>query len=114
MDAAFVGKDGKTYVFSETEYVRYSTGDYTEVDDRYPATTANFWGNVVNTIQRTGRVDATLVTDVTEKVDGVESQHTYTYLFSGSQYVRYRDHDYTHIEFGYPKALSSPEQGAAR
>ncbi|WP_061300608.1 hemopexin repeat-containing protein [Herbidospora cretacea] len=107
VDAAFVGKDGKTYVFFDTEYVRYSTADYTEVDDRYPATTANFWGNVVNTIQRTGRVDATLVTDVTEKVDGVESAHTYTYLFSGSQYVRYRDHDYTHIEFGYPKALSS-------
>ncbi|WP_066366107.1 hemopexin repeat-containing protein [Herbidospora mongoliensis] len=107
VDAAFVGKDGKTYVFSDTDYVRYSTGDYTEVDDRYPATTANFWGNVVNTIQRTGRVDATLVMDVTEKVDGVESVHTHTYLFSGSQYVRYRDHDYSHIEFGYPKALGS-------
>ncbi|GAB1823866.1 Tc toxin subunit A-related protein [Herbidospora sp. RD11066] len=107
VDAAFVGKDGKTYVFYRDEYVRYSTGDYTEVDDRYPATTANFWGNVVNTIQRTGRVDATLVLDVTEKVDGIESTHTHTYLFSGGQYVRYRDHDYSRIEFGYPKALES-------
>ncbi|WP_285584997.1 hemopexin repeat-containing protein [Herbidospora sp. NBRC 101105] len=107
VDAAFVGKDGKTYVFSGPEYVRYSTADYTEIDDRYPATTANFWGNVVNTIQRTGRVDATLVVDVTEKADGIESTHTYTYLFSGAQYVRYRDHDYDHIQFGYPKALSS-------
>ncbi len=107
VDAAFVGKDGKTYVFSGHEYVRYSTADYTEIDDRYPATTANFWGNVVNTIQRTGRVDATLVVDVTEKADGIESTHTYTYLFSGAQYVRYRDHDYDHVEFGYPKALSS-------
>ncbi|MFI7454376.1 hemopexin repeat-containing protein [Nonomuraea sp. NPDC049714] len=103
IDAAFVGKDGRTYVFSDDRYVRYSTADYTEIDDRYPATTANFWGNVVNTIQRTGRVDATLVMDVTEPTGDV---HTYTYLFSGDQYVRYRDHDYRVIEDGYPRALS--------
>ncbi|WP_329430045.1 hemopexin repeat-containing protein [Streptosporangium sp. NBC_01495] len=107
VDAAFVGKDGKTYVFSGDRYVRYSTDDHTEIDDRYPATTATFWGNVVNTIQRTGRVDATLVMDVTEKVDGADVTRTYTYLFSGSQYVRYRDHDYRVIEDGYPRALSA-------
>ncbi|MER5424776.1 hemopexin repeat-containing protein [Streptosporangium roseum] len=118
VDAAFVGKDGKTYVFSGDRYVRYSTADYTEIDDRYPATTAKFWGNVVNTIQRTGRVDAALVMDVTEKVDGADVTRTYTYLFAGSQYVRYRDHDYRAIEDGYPRALSElakePRLGALK
>ncbi|MGW0809826.1 hemopexin repeat-containing protein [Nonomuraea sp. NPDC002799] len=118
VDAAFVGKDGKTYVFSDDQYVRYSTADYTEIDDRYPADTAHFWGNVANTIQRTGRVDATLVMDVTEKIDGADVTHTYTYLFSGSQYVRYRDHDYRAIEDGYPRALSAlakePRLGALK
>nr|BFE78195.1 hypothetical protein GCM10020093_007960 [Planobispora longispora] len=98
--------------------MRYSTADYTEIDDRYPAATANFWGNVVNTIQRTGRVDATLVTDVTEKIDGADVTRTYTYLFAGSQYVRYRDHDYGAIEDGYPRALSEldkePRLGALK
>ncbi|MFI7641492.1 hemopexin repeat-containing protein [Nonomuraea sp. NPDC049400] len=118
IDAAFVGKDGKTYLFSGDRYVRYSTADYTEIDDRYPATTAKFWGNVVNTIQRTGRVDAALVMDVTEQVDGADVTHSYTYLFAGSQYVRYRDHDYRAIEDGYPRALSElakePRLGALK
>ncbi|GAA0994539.1 hypothetical protein GCM10009555_087220 [Acrocarpospora macrocephala] len=107
VDAAFVGKDGKTYVFSGERYVRYSTADYTEVDDRYPATVAAFWGNVVNAITRTGRVDATLVMDAIELVDGVEVTRTYTYLFSGDQYVRYQGHDYTTVENGYPRAIST-------
>ncbi|GIH23661.1 hypothetical protein Aph01nite_19710 [Acrocarpospora phusangensis] len=107
VDAAFVGKDGKTYVFSGERYVRYSTADYTQIDDRYPATVARFWGNVSNAVARTGRVDATLVTDAVELVDGVETKRTYTYLFSGDQYVRYEGHDYTTVQNGYPRAISS-------
>ncbi|GAA0398106.1 hypothetical protein Acor_34780 [Acrocarpospora corrugata] len=106
VDAAFVGKDGKTYVFSGAKYVRYSTANYTRVDDRYPATVSVFWGNVVNTITRTGRVDATLVMDAVELADGVEVTRTYTYLFSGDQYVRYLNHDYKAVQHGYPRAIS--------
>ncbi|MEV4316133.1 hemopexin repeat-containing protein [Actinocrispum sp. NPDC049592] len=95
VDAAFVGKDGKTYLFSGDQYVRYSGSDYTELDDRYPAPIAPFWGNIVNTITRHGRVDATLVVD------------TATYLFSGNQYVRYDGPDRTVVADGYPKALSA-------
>ncbi|MEU6778308.1 hemopexin repeat-containing protein [Nonomuraea angiospora] len=116
VDAAFAGRDGKTYVFWRDQYARFSGAGYTELDDRYPAATASYWGNVVNTIQRTGRVDATLVMDVTAKEDGTDVTHTFTYLFSGGQYVRYRDHDYRAIEDGYPRALSAlakePRMGA--
>ncbi|MFC5823067.1 hemopexin repeat-containing protein [Nonomuraea insulae] len=107
VDAAFVGKDGKTYVFYRGHYVRYSTSDYSQIDDRFPATVSAFWGNVVNNVTRTGRVDATLVMDAVEKVDGVDVTRTYTYLFSGGQYVRYLDHDYAAIQDGYPRAISS-------
>jgi hypothetical protein len=95
IDAAFVGTDGKTYVFSGPQYVRYSSGDYTKIDDRYPAPIATFWGNVVNTIARTGRVDAALVV----------GEHTY--LFSGDQYVRYTGTAYTRVDDGYPRALGA-------
>jgi hypothetical protein len=105
VDAAFVGQDGRTYLFSGNRYVRYSSGDYTEVDDGYPGTVDAFWGNVVNTIARTGRVDAALVMDVTENVDGVDLSHQYTYLFSGDQYVRYADGDYELVQDGYPRAI---------
>jgi receptor-binding and translocation channel-forming TcA subunit of Tc toxin/ABC toxin-like protein/neuraminidase-like protein/hemopexin/virulence plasmid A protein len=84
VDAAFVGADGKTYLFSGQEYVRYSGSDYTRVDDRYPAAVTPFWGNVVNNLARTGRVDAGLVLDA-----GDGTGTTYTYLFSGDQFVRY-------------------------
>jgi hypothetical protein len=97
VDAAFLGNDGKTYVFSRGQYVRYSTADYTEADDR-PAPVGTFWGNVVNNITRTGKVDATLI---------AESPERHTYLFSGNQYVRYTGDAYLEIDSGYPKLLSS-------
>jgi hypothetical protein len=95
VDAAFVGKDGKTYVFSGTRFVRYSGDDYTGLDDRYPAPNTAFWGNVVNGIARHGRVDATLVLD------------SATYLFSGSQYVRYDGADTTTVADGYPRSIGA-------
>jgi hypothetical protein len=95
VDAAFVGKDGKTYVFSGTRHVRYSGNDYTGLDDRYPASNTAFWGNVVNTIARHGRVDATLVLD------------SATYLFSGNQYVRYDGEDRSTVADGYPRSLEA-------
>ncbi|MFD1545963.1 hemopexin repeat-containing protein [Nonomuraea guangzhouensis] len=110
VDAAFVGKDGKTYVFGDGSYVRYSTADYSRVDDRYPAPVKPFWGNVANAIARTGKVDAALVADSTETVNGVEVTRTHTYLFSGGQYVRYEGHDYTRVQDGYPRAVSALAQ----
>ncbi|MEV6237784.1 hemopexin repeat-containing protein [Lentzea sp. NPDC051838] len=92
VDAAFVGKDGKTYFFSRQDYVRYSNGDYTKLDERFPAPISSLWGNVVNNIARHGRVDAALTVG------------TATYLFSGNQYVR---HDGTRIADGYPRALDA-------
>ena len=37
VDAAFVGLDGKTYLFSGDRYLRYSGADYSHVDARLPA-----------------------------------------------------------------------------
>ncbi|WP_229068781.1 hemopexin repeat-containing protein [Actinoplanes sp. DH11] len=107
VDAAFLGRDGRTYVFSGDRFVRYSTADYTRVDDRYPAGTATLWGHVPNNLARTGRVDATLVMEAVETVDRVEVTRVYTYLFSGDQYVRYEGRDYTTVQDGYPRPLSA-------
>ncbi|MFI9556382.1 Tc toxin subunit A-related protein [Nonomuraea endophytica] len=107
VDAAFVGMDGRTYVFGERSYVRYSSADYTKADDGYPAPVASFWGNVDCTLARTGRVDATLVTQAVELVGEVETPRRYTYLFSGGQYVRYTDDRFHVVDDGYPRALSA-------
>ncbi|MEV4076605.1 hemopexin repeat-containing protein [Nonomuraea fuscirosea] len=107
VDAAFTGKDGRTYVFSGDSYVRYSSADFTRIDDRFPASVPAYWGNVVSRIARTGRVDAALVMDATELVDGRQVTTRYTYLFAGDQYVRYADDDLTTVQDGYPQALSA-------
>jgi hypothetical protein len=107
VDAAFVGIDGNTYVFRGDRYARLSAAGRTHLDDRFPAPTRSFWGRVDNGIAQTGRVDATLVLEVDEPVDGGTRTRTYTYLFSGDQYVRYADHDYSRVEDGYPRALGS-------
>ncbi|ROO87121.1 hemopexin [Actinocorallia herbida] len=106
VDAAFVDHDGRTYVFSGTRFVRYSTADYTRVDDGYPRTIAGHWDDVRNNIRLTGRVDAALVRDVTEKVDGVDVPRAHTYLFSGDQYFRYAGGDLATVEDGYPRLVS--------
>jgi hypothetical protein len=106
VDAGFVGVDGRTYLFSGTRYIRYSTDDYTEIDDGYPANIAGLWGRVDNNLARTGKVDAALALDVTETVDGVAVPRTYTYLFSGDQYVRYSG-AYDVIDAGYPRLVSA-------
>jgi hypothetical protein len=94
VDAAFVGTDDKTYMFHGPRYARYSSNGYTRLDDRYPAMNDQFWGNVINPITRTGRVDAALVV----------GEHTY--LFSGDQFVRYTGSEYTTVDVGYPRRLS--------
>ena len=190
IDAAFTGKDGKTYLFSGKEYLRYSGENYNRVEDRYPNITKRYWGNVVNNIAKTGRVDAAVVvtsetpsigyklklvavgnqlpttgramvaltkvgneyririfdsnwrqvvnqsfspdTMLAEKIDaalkrGELSQQeddeliekvtllldytlklTYTYLFSGDQYVRYLGNNYqVSVDEGYPKYIAT-------
>ena len=43
VDAAFVGLDGRTYLFSGSRYVRYSTADYSQVDDGFPRDIVEDW-----------------------------------------------------------------------
>ena len=43
IDAAFVDSDGRTYLFSGDQYVRYSSADFSVVDKGYPRDTAQWW-----------------------------------------------------------------------
>ncbi|TQV85945.1 hemopexin repeat-containing protein [Aliikangiella coralliicola] len=75
VDAAFVGLDGYTYLFSGEQYVRYSSGDYQEVDDGFPRNIADDWQGLTH-------VTAAFVL----------GKHTYlfgTHMESGPVYVRY-------------------------
>jgi len=56
VDGAFVGLDGKTYLFSGDRYVRYTGADYSHVDAGYPRLVAGNWGGMAS-------VDAAFVLD---------------------------------------------------
>lgn len=101
IDAAFTGLDGRTYLFSGSQYYRYSKKDYSKVDEGYPRTIANDWGGL-------------------EKVDAAFILEGKTYLFgeytpekettetaSGAKvkkgYVCYSSNDYSVLEEDYPK-----------
>ncbi|WP_371786040.1 hemopexin repeat-containing protein [Streptosporangium subroseum] len=86
VDAAFVGLDGRTYLFSGDTYLRYSGPDYSRADLGHPRRTAPDWGGLTT-------VDASFV------LDGK------TYLFGGGDYVRYSTGDYRKPDDGYPKPL---------
>ncbi|NUR86417.1 MAG: hypothetical protein HOY71_20220, partial [Nonomuraea sp.] len=87
VDAAFVGLDGRTYLFGGGRYLRYTGDVYDKADVGYPRAIPGDWGGLT-------RVDAAFVLDGT------------TYLFSGDQYVRYSTRDYRTPDPGYPRPLS--------
>ncbi|MEZ4712470.1 MAG: hemopexin repeat-containing protein [Caldilineaceae bacterium] len=89
VDAAFVGLDGYTYLFSGAQYVRYAGADYAQVDEGYPRLIAGDWGGLHS-------VNAAFV------LDGK------SYLFGRNQadaatYVCYSTRDYTTPDEGFPK-----------
>ena len=67
VDAAFVGLDGKTYLFSGDRYLRYSGADYATVDVGYPRAIAGDWGGL-------RRVDASFVLDGTTYLFGLAGE----------------------------------------
>ena len=85
VDAALAGLDGKIYLFSGDQYVRYSSADLSRADEGYPRSISRDWGLTA--------VDAAVV------LDGK------TYLFGPDHenYVVYSTRDYTKPDEGYPK-----------
>ena len=112
IQAGLMGKDGFTYLFYNSMYLRFSDKELRTIDNGFPRSTKMMWGKVRNNIERTGMVDATLVVesrweeqdDDGRLVDVDPVMHTY--LFSGDQFYRYEEDNYDTVEPGYPRPLS--------
>ncbi|MEM8807263.1 MAG: hemopexin repeat-containing protein, partial [Cyanobacteria bacterium P01_G01_bin.38] len=113
IDAAFTGKDGRTYLFSSRDqvYARYTDPHFNRLDDRYPKAVDSFWGQVRNNIEETNKIDAAAVMEFEETltVNGQDRKltHRHTYLFSGNQFFRYTGETYDYVDEGYPKAIAT-------
>lgn len=111
IDAALAGKDGKTYLFFDNQYIRFSDKAACHIDHGYPRTINKYWGYVKNNLIKNCKVDAavTLLSRESDEdlegydLDKIETIHTY--LFSGDQFFRYKEGDYSQVELGYPKSL---------
>ena len=67
VDAAFVGVDGRTYLFSGDRCLRYTGADYSRVDPGYPRRIAAEWPGIVS-------VDAAFVLDGTTHLFGAPGE----------------------------------------
>ena len=126
--AAFTGKDGKTYLFFDTnpeqtnpteenfKFLRFSDPELRSIDNGYPRLSKRFWGKVRNNIEKTGKVDAALVVESRWEEQGengqlVDRTAIHTYLFSGDQMFRYEGDSYAttqegqQVEAGYPRSI---------
>lgn len=117
IQAAFTGTDGKTYLFYNSKFLRFSDEELRNLDNGYPRLTRKIWGRVKNNIDKTGKIDAALVVESHwEEQDDhgqlVDMTAMHTYLFSGDQFFRYEhavdaaSYDYGYVDAGYPRMLS--------
>jgi len=93
IDAVFKGADNNVYVFKNNQYLVLSPAMDQVLSQ---GDLASRWGLVRNNIQTTGQIDAAFT-----GLDG------YTYLFSGDQYFRYSGRDYTRVDEGFPRSITT-------
>ena len=87
IDTAFRDRDGKTYLFSGDQYVRYSGADYSYVDEGYPRAIAASWEGQ----QGDGppaRLPAGFRAGLDASFQGLDDR---TYLFAGDRYACVED-----------------------
>ena len=63
INAAFVGKDGFSYIFYGKKYIRFSKTDFSKVDNGYPKTIKKYWGKIKNNIEKNCKIDAAMVVE---------------------------------------------------
>ena len=91
VDAALAGLDGRTYLFSGTQYYRYSKADYSKVDEGYPHTISKDWGGLEE-------VDSAFVLDGKTYLFGTDKNERRTY-------VQYSTNNYSLPDEGFPKDI---------
>lgn len=89
VDTAMVwSKNGRTYLFSETSFIRYDE-DQNRVDDGYPKNISEKWNDIPNNL------DAAVSLD-----------NNKTYFFKGNLFWLYNN-DLIRPEAGYPRRTST-------
>ncbi|MEV8441616.1 hemopexin repeat-containing protein [Actinosynnema sp. NPDC051121] len=84
VDAAFVARGGELYVFRDGQYARYSGEDRRFVDNGFPRTVRDDWGDLPEVFE--------------ERVDVAFVLGGRTYLGRGGRYVRYSGDDYRRVD----------------
>ncbi|MCV2883323.1 hemopexin repeat-containing protein [Aestuariibacter sp. AA17] len=111
VDAAFAGKDGKTYLISGDKFVCFADPELCHLVDSAPSPISAFWKNTDNAIAQGHKIDAAFILtsreiDEDASVDQEETPTRHTYLLSGGQIFRYEGKSYAQVESGYPKPLT--------
>lgn len=92
IDAVFKGMDGQIHLFKEEKYVGLSANFATQ---EVEAQLESVWGKVRNNLFTSGKVDAAFT--------GLDGR---SYIFSGDQYFRYSNMDYSRVDESYPRTIA--------
>lgn len=95
VDAAFVGLDGYTYLFSGEQYVRYSGSNYAQVDDGFPRQIAQDWEGL-------NRVTGAVVLGNRTYLFGINRERENVYVRYST--LRRQEEDYLEIDKKDPNA----------
>ncbi|WP_273327712.1 hemopexin repeat-containing protein [Vallitalea guaymasensis] len=93
VDAAFLDRAGKLFVFKDNQYIRYSNLDNEYVDEGYPRDICNNWGNMPINFE--------------ESIDGAFIFDNKTYMIKGQDYIRYSDPAYKKMDLIYPQSITN-------
>lgn len=99
IDAAFVAPNGNLYVFKEGKYLKYSDPSREQMDEGYPKSIKDNWGNLPPDFENGGEYGNLFI-------DGGFVFEGRTYLTRGEEYVRYSDDQYRTMDAIYPQQFS--------
>lgn len=92
INGAIASADGKIYLFKGDQYIRYSESNQKFVDEGFPKSIKDNWGDLPVSFE--------------ESVDGTFVLFGKTYFLKGDEYVRYSDEDYQSIDSIYPQKFT--------
>ena len=89
IDAGFASDDSKMYLFKGDQYIRYTESNQKYVDEGFPKSIKDNWGNLPVYFE--------------QSLDGAFALEGKTYFIKGDEYVRYSDASYQQIDSIYPQ-----------
>jgi hypothetical protein len=108
VDASFQDRDGRTYLFSGDQYIRYSSDDYSHVDEGYPLKIERHW------LQDTFNQKSSVVKPKTTLPPAFQTSIDASFQDVNGRTYLFKDKSYLCLESSEPERLIEQTWGKVR